>query len=179
VLNPVAYRYAKAILSSARDRNEFDSVCSDVEKIQHLLDESPDVVEYLLRAERSGDVSGKITHGLNQKLELSTLTGRLLDIISERKRLGLLPDIVKAIQSEIKEKRGKTEATVTSIRDLDLDEKERIQTALNTLTQKDVEIIWEQDSHILGGLYIRIGDQIFDGTLRNRVKQLQEHLIQG
>jgi F-type H+-transporting ATPase subunit delta len=174
----VAERYAKALLFSAKERNEIATIKDESIHLVELFDQSPDIGHLLQRTEKMPELSQSIAIELGKKLNLSYLLSRLLIVLSNRNRISIVESILKTFLVKIKEEQGIISANVTSIRQLESDEKSRINEKLNKMMNCQVEIVWQQDISILGGLYVRIGDQIFDGTLRTRIKQLQEHLTQ-
>ncbi len=172
-------RYAKALFQAASEQNALDPVIADSEALLSLWEQSEELPRLLHRAEKLPEISDSISQDLKRLLNVSVITARLLDILVERKRISLLSDILLAFQQEIKSQKGIIQATVTSARSLDPDEIQRIQKQLNGVFKAQVDILWLQDHSILGGLHVQIGDRIFDGSLRNRMKQLHQHLTQG
>lgn len=70
--------------------------------------------------------------------------------------------------------RAKAVAEVRSVIELTDDQRSRLAAALNSATGKDVEIKVIIDESVMGGLVVQIGDEVIDGSVRTRLKQLRE-----
>ena len=72
------------------------------------------------------------------------------------------------------ESRDKAVAEVYSVVDLSSDQQQRLAAALKSATGKDVEMKIIIDESVMGGLLVQIEDEVIDGTVRTRLKQLRE-----
>lgn len=94
------------------------------------------------------------------------VTGRVKD----------LPDIIDSFLARAAAARNRVVAEVTSAISLDEARRRRLVEALSRATGKSVEVHVLVDPYVLGGLRARIGDQVIDGTVRTRLRQLREAL---
>ena len=85
---------------------------------------------------------------------------------------------IKAIADRViglgAESRDKAVAEVYSVVDLSSDQQQRLAAALKSATGKDVEMKIIIDESVMGGLLVQIEDEVIDGTVRTRLKQLRE-----
>ena len=85
---------------------------------------------------------------------------------------------IKAIADKVvglgAESRDKAVAEVYSVVDLSSDQQQRLAAALKSATGKDVEMKVIIDESVMGGLLVQIEDEVIDGTVRTRLKQLRE-----
>ncbi len=178
VRNPLAERYAKALISAAETSSETEQVKNDILMLAHIFHESDELPNLLERAAKHPEITESLCGFLESKSVLAPMTVKLLNILSTRKRMGLLPEITGAYLGEMRRKQGIVQAQVTSVRSLESDECRKIQERLDALAGNTVDIQWLQDTSLLGGLFIQIGDTVLDGTLKTRINQLKQHLIQ-
>ncbi|HEV8064193.1 MAG TPA: F0F1 ATP synthase subunit delta, partial [Acidimicrobiales bacterium] len=75
--------------------------------------------------------------------------------------------------------RGRRIADVRTAVDLTADERQRLSDALARLTRRPVELRVRLDPTAIGGLSVAVGDIVIDGTVRHRLAQLRESLLQG
>jgi F-type H+-transporting ATPase subunit delta len=75
--------------------------------------------------------------------------------------------------------RGIVEAVVTSAQPLTADETRAIQARVERMTGSDVTLRTEIDEALIGGLTVRVGDQLLDASVRGRLERLRHQLIQG
>jgi F-type H+-transporting ATPase subunit delta len=175
----LAHRYARGLMEAAGEQNASAAVESDIRRMLELFEFSPELPPVMLRASRIPEISQETVRDLTGYLKPCAITVKLLNLLLARRRLYLLPEIAQNYSDELKKRNGIAKAIVTSVRTLDPDETVLIQQRLNALSSKDVEIHWSVDRSILGGISIRMEDRVFDGSLKSRIKQLQEKLIQA
>jgi F-type H+-transporting ATPase subunit delta len=100
----------------------------------------------------------------------------LLTLVS-RHRLNLLPGIVQEFETLEREARGIREAEVTVARPINRREVADIEQRLARVTGgNQVNVKVQVDPSILGGIIVRIGDQLFDSSVRGRLERLRQEL---
>ena len=87
-----------------------------------------------------------------------------------------LPEIVATFQDVLRERQGIAEAEVFSAVDLNDAQKTEMTQTLERVTGKKIAAKFALDRSLLGGALVRVGDTIYDGSLRNRLNGLREHL---
>ena len=104
----------------------------------------------------------------------SATTTALVSMVVGAGRATDLPAIVDALVERSAASRNKSVATVRSAIDLTAEQRNRLASAINTRTGRDVEIRVVIDPTVLGGVVTEIGDDIIDGSVRRRLNQLRE-----
>ena len=104
----------------------------------------------------------------------SATTTALVSMVVGAGRTTDLPAIVDALVERSAASRNKSVATVRSAIDLTAEQRDRLASAINTRTGRDVEIRVVIDPTVLGGVVTEIGDDIIDGSVRRRLNQLRE-----
>jgi F-type H+-transporting ATPase subunit delta len=104
---------------------------------------------------------------------------RLVALLAERGRLDLLPEIALEYDELLKRHRGIVTAIVTSAVPLTADESRALEERLRAMTGATVELEPRIDPGLIGGLTVRIGDRLLDGSVRGRLERLREQLIAG
>lgn len=102
---------------------------------------------------------------------------RFLAAVIKRGRQGLLPVIATQYATLVDEKLNRVRAGVTLAREPDEALEHAIRERLREVTGKDVILRFRKDPAILGGVVLRIGDRIIDGSLRRRMARLRQHLL--
>jgi F-type H+-transporting ATPase subunit delta len=103
----------------------------------------------------------------------------LVALLADRGRLDLLPAVAAEYEQLLKRQRGIVTAIVTSAAPLTKDESEALEKKLRAMTGATVELEPRIDEGLIGGLTVRIGDQLLDGSVRGRLERLRERLIAG
>jgi F-type H+-transporting ATPase subunit delta len=97
----------------------------------------------------------------------------MLALMIRRGRFEQLPAVIREFRRLYRLREGIVEATVTSASALDAAEAQALQSRLEAMTGKRIELSQGVDAHLLGGLQVRVGDQLIDGSVRGRLERLR------
>ena len=100
----------------------------------------------------------------------------LLRVLVARQRMHLLPNIVREFEAMELQARGIAEADVTVARPVTAAEQDTISRRLSEMTGKQVHVQVHVDPNILGGIVVRIGDQLIDSSVAGRLQRLRQQL---
>jgi F-type H+-transporting ATPase subunit delta len=119
-------------------------------------------------------------HGVIEKiaarLGVSKIVRNFLFVIADHHRTHILPEIIAAFQEVIRQRQGVAEAEVTSAVELGSKQKAELAKTLAQLTGKKIETKYSLDRALLGGAVVRIGDTIYDGSVRTKLNNLRARL---
>jgi F-type H+-transporting ATPase subunit delta len=104
---------------------------------------------------------------------------KLAALLMRRGRVDQLSDVHRAFRQLYLRREGITEALVTSALPLDADERTEIAKRLEQYTGGQVEIDVETDAGLIGGIQVRLGDRLIDGSIRGRLERLRALLVSG
>jgi F-type H+-transporting ATPase subunit delta len=103
----------------------------------------------------------------------------LLALILRRRRVDLLPRIARDFRRLYNKKMGIVEAIATSAAELDEAELSALRDRLEQMTSAKIELTTTVDPSLLGGVQVRLGDLLIDGSVRGRLEQLRSRLASG
>ncbi len=112
----------------------------------------------------------------------SRVTGPVLNLIQlllRRGRIEELPHVAAQFRRLDDERQGITHATATSAAALDPDEIRALTSRLEESTGGRIELDVKVDPSLLGGLVVRVGDRLIDGSVRGRLERLRNQLTSG
>lgn len=169
--------YAKALLGSA------EAVGNATELIEELESFVADVLAKLPNFDAVLS-SPRISHEEKVGVLDRVFTGRMsqslrtfLKVVSAHGRLDCLRAIANSARSELNRSAGVVLVEVTSAEPLGDGLGVQIQKALSRLLGTEVQIRSQTDKAIIGGLVMRIGDKVFDGSVANRLAALREQAV--
>jgi F-type H+-transporting ATPase subunit delta len=127
-------------------------------------------------------VDTQIKHRVIEKIVAQQGAGRIirnfLFVIVDHHRAHMLPEIIAAVQDVVRQRQGVAEAEVSSAVELSAAQKSELARTLSRLTGKRIELKYSLDPALLGGAIARVGDTIYDGSLRSRLAEMRARLSQ-
>jgi F-type H+-transporting ATPase subunit delta len=110
------------------------------------------------------------------RMGASKIIRNFLFVIADHGRANDVPEIAKAFAEVVRQRQGIAEAQVFSAVRLTEAQKAELTKSLAGLTGKNVDPNYFIDPELLGGALVRVGDTIYDGSLRNRLEQMRARL---
>ncbi len=173
----VAQRYAKALFALGEESNQLDGLVAELTRAAEAYDASAELrgtlenplVPHAAKIAILGDVA--------QRLSLGASAKNTLLLLSDRRRMRALPAIVRELRVLSDKKRGVLRAQVTSAKPLTPAYLDRLKVQLEKMTGKKVEIDLTEDPELLAGVVARIGDRVYDGSLRSRLREMRAQLL--
>jgi F-type H+-transporting ATPase subunit delta len=104
---------------------------------------------------------------------------RFLAAVVQRGRQGILPAISAAYQNAMDVHFNRVHAGVVTARPLDQKLRGQVEKRLTEAVGKTVLPHFQEDARIIGGLIVRVGDRVFDGSIRRRIQKLRYRMMGG
>jgi F-type H+-transporting ATPase subunit delta len=175
-LRSASLQYATALADIALEQGAAEPVKKQLEDFGAAYAESAELRSVL----SSPAVERTEKHGVIEKLAArmgaSRIVRNFLFIVVDNQRTHLLPEILQTFETVIQQRQGVAEAEVTSAAELTAPQKTQLQQTLERLTGRKIQAKYSLDPALLGGAVVRIGDTIYDGSVRNRLNQMRARL---
>jgi F-type H+-transporting ATPase subunit delta len=168
-----ARRYAQAVFDLAQEQNRFDEWYDELSRIAEVVAQ-PEMKRFLLNARISRSEKRKVAN--DTILGLSPQAQNLIGLLIQRDRLIDAPRIFAAYEELLFEHKGIARARVTTAVPLDPSEERVVSEQLQRLTGKDIRLTTDVDPSIIGGVVVRVGDRLLDGSTRTLLSELRERL---
>ena len=163
-LTPLARPYAKALFASANEANNIEEMADEL-KIMAAASKSKGVINTIENPVLSRQEVVDILVNLFED-SISKKSKKLLEILSENKRLNLLESIYIIYQDLLEKHNNQNSIEVFVADDPSQDAKENIEQKLRLTYGKDAKIYFSKDPKMMGGLSIKIGDETLDLSIR-------------
>jgi len=170
----LAGRYATALFELARDEKQLEAVGTSLDALKQALSESPDLRAMTTSPLTSRDEALRTVEAVAGALKLDPIATRFLGVLATNRRLAKLPEIVRAFGLLAARHRGETSAEIVSARPLDDDQVAAIRANLKSRLGRDVTVDLSVDPAILGGLVVKVGSQMIDGSIRTKLDTLAQ-----
>ncbi|MEM6315978.1 MAG: ATP synthase F1 subunit delta, partial [Planctomycetota bacterium] len=169
--------YAEALLELAEARDQLRPVADEVDALRQVLDDNPTFARFLAdpgvdREQRSAVLQRTFATA-------SPLLQNFLKLVETKGRIGSLPKILAAFDALLDEKLGKVEVNVTVAQKLGEAQVADVRSRVSTKLGKDAVVHQFVDPTILGGMIIKVQDQIIDASVRTRLEGMRKRLKQA
>jgi F-type H+-transporting ATPase subunit delta len=176
VTGSLARRYARAVLEIGIANANLDKIGADLRSLAAAMHDSTELVTALTNpAIRRAD-RRRVIDGLLQRIGAAPQTKNLIYLLLDGERLGSLEAISREVTAMIEARAGRMSAEVTSAKPLDAAQLAQITTALEKLSGKKVAVTKREDPALLGGVVAKLGDTVYDGSLRTQLRTLRDEL---
>lgn len=175
-MKSVTQHYAAALADVALEKRQAEPLKRELGAFLDLFTTSPELRNFLAtpavdRAAKQGVIE-KLVIRLGGSHELRNF----LFVIVENGRSALLPEIAKQFEVELRDRLGIADAEVTSARELTAQQKLELGDTLEEMTGKRIEPRYAIDPELVGGVMVRIGSTIYDGSVRGQLERLEIRL---
>lgn len=176
--NAVAMIYARSVMELAAQTGEarVDEVGDELSQIGRLLRDQPDLGRLLLHPTINIEKHRKIIDQIFRG-RVTDLTCNLLQVLRKKGRLDQLGAVIASYRNLLKERRGEVDVDVTSAKPLDAETLAAITRQLAASLGGTPILHTRVDDKIIGGLKIRIGDQLLDGSVATQLARIKRQLI--
>ncbi len=174
----VAYRYAHAFASvTAKQHLDLMAARQQMKDFADVFDANQDLREILMDPSIPSEQKLGVMDGIAEKLGMMREVRNFLAIIMDHMRLHELEIILAAYDQVADVDLGVTEAEVTSVRELEGDDRTNLEAQVAKLAGMKVRISYKLDPALLGGAVVRIGSTVYDGSVRTQLEQMKQTLV--
>ena len=169
----IAQRYALALFELCKEAKGLATLEADVDLLGEALAISPELSKMISSPVISRDDQGKAMAAVAGALELGTLTTNTLALMSEKRRLFVLPQLVADLRTRIADEKGEVTADVTSAVKLSAAQAKKLAEVLKAKVGKDVKLNATVDESLIGGLIVKLGSTMIDTSVKAKLASLQ------
>jgi len=170
----LAKRYARAIFEVASERGAADAVAADLARVASALDDA--ALRGVLRDPKTtrGDCQRVLTRLMGDAHELSK---SLLGVLLRRRREAILPELRAAFDALARDARGEIEGLVESARQLGEEQQRALGESVSKRLGKKVLLRAAVTPELLGGVRLRVGNTLYDGSVATALEELERRLM--
>lgn len=175
----LARRYARALFGLGEEREGPRALLSELEALLDAVTGEEALRRVLFtplhpRAERSG-----VLREVAQRLGVSADLGAFALFLVKENRTALLPEICEALRELVEQAEGRLKAEVVSARPLEREELEGLQRAVARRVGAEITLEPRVDANLVGGVVVRVGGLLLDGSVRTQLASLRGSLEKG
>jgi F-type H+-transporting ATPase subunit delta len=175
----IPVRYARALLAIGEEQGTLPALQREWRDVRETIAAAPTLLPLLANPNVPLAQRERILGDLLDRWSASRATRAAVRLLLRKGRVLLLPDVGRALEKMVEEKTGRARATVTTAAAMPEDFHRRLQGALERSSGRRLTVERAVDPEILGGIVARVGDTLYDGSLRTALAQLRERLLEG
>lgn len=169
-------RYASALYKVAEEKGKVEEYLKDLRQICDIIDNNQEFYEVIKYPQISTKKKKKIFIDVFKgKIDEELLS--FLLILVEKGRILYLREKLNQMEQIYLEKKNTVIAQVKSVIDLTEDQKKRLKEKLENKYNKKVIIEHEIDKSIIGGLYVRVGNDVIDGSIKSKLEDMRALML--
>jgi F-type H+-transporting ATPase subunit delta len=176
-MEEIAEVYARSLFEVAKEHDVLDRVRDELGEFAEALSDDRNLQVFLFSpyfsSEEKRDGVKKIVSDADERVV------NFLELLAERHRMPALFRIKREFDSLWAEENKVLPVTVTSAVELDEGLVEEIGKRIEEQTDRKVELSSNVDPDVLGGLMVRVGNMVLDGTVRNRLERLRKQVAKA
>lgn len=177
--NAIARRYAKALVQIGAEEGQVDKFNSELTQFNTVLAANAGLTSVFSNPAYGIEAKREILKEIIGKLALSASVAKFLQLLLDRSRLAFLPQITESYGNFADDLSGVVRPTLTSGLPLEESQIEEIKTSLAKTTGKKVMLKVQVDPSLIGGVVTKIGDKVFDGSVKTQLAKIQDILQKG
>jgi F-type H+-transporting ATPase subunit delta len=170
----MAGRYATALFELALDLKSVDAVKADLDKFGAMIAESSDLLRLVRSPVFGAEEQAKALGAILDKAGITGLAGNFLKLVASNRRLFAVRDMIRDFRKLVARWKGEVSADVTVAERLSDTHLEALKTALRSVTGgKSIDLNVKVDPAIIGGLTVKLGSRMVDGSLRTKLNAIK------
>ncbi len=175
----ISRRYAKALLLIGKEDGRTEAYRTQLSGVAAMMEREAAFQQAVCNPLYDATSRKRVLTAVIEKLELSPVVSSFLLLLFDKGRIGFLADINDQFQKYADELNGIARASVVSATPLPAEMIDKVKGALSDKTGKDVLLEIEEDPGLIGGIVTKIGDLVFDGSIKTQLVNMRESLKRG
>jgi F-type H+-transporting ATPase subunit delta len=175
-LKSASHQYANALADVAFEQGAAGPVLTQLKDFAAAYAESAELRNLLANPAVTSKEKHAVAERLGARLGASKILRNFLFLVIDHRRTLMIPELAEAYQAVIRGRQGVAEAEVVSAVELSEAQKKSLAKSLEKKTGKKIEAKYTVDKALLGGAVVRIGDTVYDGSLRHRLNEMRARL---
>jgi F-type H+-transporting ATPase subunit delta len=172
----LARRYARAVIDLGQVQGNLDKLGEDLRSMSNAMKASPELMDLLTNPVAKKSDRKKVVGALLERFAAHQTSKNLANLLLDGERMAAVPSISREVDAMIEARAGRVSAEVTSAQTLTAAQVASITQGLEKLSGKKIVLTKKEDPSILGGVIAKVGDVIYDGSVRSQLRNLRDEL---
>ncbi len=179
ISSSITRRYAEALISIGVEEDSCEKFESELTKINDTLNENIELRNVLYSSVYPIKNRKGILKEIAKRLEVSKNIENFLNLLIDKKRIEFLPHILKRYKEILDQIVGRIRAKVIVAKSIPDELVSKLKESLEKSSGKEVLLDMQEDPAIIGGVITKMGNVIFDGSIRTQLEKVKKSIVRG
>ena len=173
-----AERYSLALFELAEENNLLIEIEDQALSLLNLINQSDDFCNFVKDPTINQEDLLKAINKIVENNKLNTLFKNFLNFLIKKRRFFFIRRILKSFIETCSKKRGELKAELRSAKNLSSDEITRVTELLTKNFNSKIRLNYKYDESLIGGLVIQVGSTMIDNSIKNKLQQIENTMIE-
>ena len=174
-----ANRYSLALYELANETNSLSKIEENSQALLNLISSSKDFNNLIKDPTVSRNILNQVIDKISNNFRLEVLFKNFLCFLITKRRFFYVQKILKNFNEICSEKRGELKAEIKSAKNLSQDEIKKITQELSNNFKSEIKLNYTHDQSLIGGLVVQIGSTMIDTSIKKKLQQLENRMIEA
>jgi len=174
----IARRYAQALLGSAKEEKVLEAVLKDAGLLRDYVAKSRELRSFLRSPVIKSGAKVAVLRSIFEQ-SITPLTMNFLLLLLDKNREEVLPEIIDELFRLHDEQQGIVTLELKAATDLSQDTRSAIAQRFEKILGKTIRVSFSIDATLRGGVFARMGDTVYDGSVKRQLELLREQFARG
>ena len=174
-----AERYSLALFELSEENNLLSQIEDQSSSILNLIDQSEDFSNLIKDPTTSQEDLLKIINTISENNKFESLFKNFLSFLIQKRRFFFIERILKSFIEICSRKRGELKAELKSAKELSNEEITKITEELTKNFSSKIKLNYKHDESLIGGLVVQVGSTMVDTSIKNKLQQIENRMIEA
>ena len=174
-----ANRYSLALYELASEASVITKVEENSNRFLELISNSKDFRNLIKDPTLSQEILKNVVNKISENFNLETLFKNFLNFLILKRRFFYIQQILISFNEICSEKKGELKAEIKSAKDLSQQEINKITEELSNTFKSKIKLNYNHDKSLIGGLVVQVGSTMIDTSIKNKLQQIENRMIEA
>ena len=177
--NTTANRYSLALYELAEEANVLIKVEENSNSFLKLIVTNNDFISLIKNPTITQEVLNNIINKIQENFQFDALFKNFLNFLILKRRFFYIKQILRSFNEICSKKRGELKAEINSAKKLSQDEINKISSELSSSFKSKIKLNYNYDESLIGGMVVQVGSIMIDTSIKNKLQQIENEMIEA
>ena len=174
-----AERYSLALFELSEENNLLSQIEDQSSSVLNLINQSEDFSSLIKDPTTNQEDLSKVINKIAENNKFENLFKNFLNFLIQKRRFFFIERILKSFIEICSRKRGELKAELKSAKELSNEEIAKITEELTKNFSSKIKLNYKHDESLIGGLVVKVGSTMVDSSIKNKLQQIENRMIEA